>query len=55
MIDKIESWAVALQQAWDSCEFDNDRFVQQSLEVLSQMQELVEEVSVFEKGIKNEY
>ena len=34
MIDKIESWATALQQA---------------LEVLSQMQELVEEVSMFEK------
>ena len=49
MIDRIESWAVALQQAWDSCEFDNDHFVQQALEVLSQMQELVEEVYIFEK------
>lgn len=49
MIDKIESWATALQQAWNSCEFDNDYFVQQALEVLSQMQELVEEVSMFEK------
>ena len=49
MIDKIESWAVALQQAWNSCEFDNDVFVQQALEVMSQMQELVEVVSVFEK------
>ena len=49
MIDKIESWTAALQQAWNSCEFDNDLFVQQTLEVLSQMQELVEEVSMFEK------
>ena len=49
MIDKIERWAVVLQQAWNSCEFDNDRFVQQALEVMSQMQELLEEVSLFEK------
>ena len=55
VIDKIENWVLSLQQAWNSCEFDNDHFVQQALEVLSQMQELVEEVSVFEKGIKNEY
>lgn len=49
MIDKIESWATALQQDWNCCNFDNDLFVQQALEVLSQMQELVEEVSMFEK------
>ena len=49
MIDKIESWATALQQAWNCYDFDNDHFVQQALEVLSQMQELVEEVSMFEK------
>ena len=49
MIDKIEGWAAALQQAWDCCEFDNDLFVQQTLEVLSQMQEFLEEVSMFEK------
>ena len=55
MIDKIENWVLSLQQAWNSCEFDNDHFVQQALEVLSQMQELVEEVYIFEKGIKNEY
>ena len=49
MIGKIESCTTALQQAWNSCEFDNDYFVQQALEVMSQMQEFVEEVSMFEK------
>lgn len=49
MIGKIESCTTALQQAWNCCEFDNDPFVHQALEVMSQMQELLEEVSTFEK------
>lgn len=49
MIDKIESWAVALQQAWNSCEIDNDVFVQQALQVMQEMRELVGDVEMFEK------
>lgn len=49
MIDKLNEWTNKLEDAWNSCEFDNDLFVQQSLNVLQEMKSLVSEVTMFEK------
>ena len=49
MIEKLSEWTTKLEQAWNSCEFDNDLFVQQSLNVLQEMKSLVNEVAMFEK------
>ena len=49
MSDKLNEWASKLEEAWISCEFDNDLFVQQALSVLQEMKSLVNEVAMFEK------
>ena len=49
MTEKLNEWATKLEQAWNSCEFDNDLFVEQSLNVLQEMKSLVNEVAMFEK------
>ena len=49
MIEKLNEWTTKLEHAWNSCEFDNDLFVQQSLSVLQEMKSWVNEVAMFEK------
>lgn len=45
----VSEWIAKLEDSWNSCEFDNDLFIEQALSVLREMKELVEEVSMFEK------
>ena len=49
MIEKLNEWTTKLEHTWNSCEFDNDLFVEQALSVLQEMKELVGEVAMFEK------
>lgn len=45
----VEEWMKSLQSAWNSCEIDNDVFVQQALQVMQEMREFVGDVEMFEK------
>lgn len=49
MLDKIMEWKHSLEHAWNSCEIDNDVFVQQALQVMQEMREFVGDVEMFEK------
>lgn len=50
MKEVVEEWRKSLQSAWNSCEIDNDVFVQQALQVMQEMREFVGDVEMFEKG-----
>lgn len=49
MKEVVEEWMKSLQNAWNSCEIDNDVFVQQALQVMQEMREFVDDVEMFEK------
>lgn len=49
MKEVVEEWMKSLQSAWNSCEIDNDVFVQQALRVMQEMREFVGDVEMFEK------
>ena len=49
MKDAVANWLKSLQNAWNTCEIDNDVFVQQALQVMQEMREFVGDVEMFEK------
>lgn len=49
MIEQIKQWREKLENAWNSCELDNDVFVQQALNIMNEMRDIISDVEMFEK------
>lgn len=49
MIEQLKEWCEKLENAWISCELDNDVFVQQALGIMNEMRNIISDVEMFEK------
>ena len=49
MLEQIRQWREKLENTWDSCELDNDAFVQQALDIMNEMRDIISDVEMFEK------
>lgn len=49
MLEQIKQWREKLENAWNSCELDNDAFVQQTIDIMSEMHDIISDVEMFEK------
>ena len=49
MLEQIKQWREKLENTWNSCELDNDAFVQQALNIINEMRGIISDVEMFEK------
>ena len=49
MLEQIKQWREKLENTWNSCELDNDVFVQQALDIMNEMRDIISNVEMFEK------
>ena len=49
MLEQIKKGREKLENTWNSCELDNDVFVQQALNIMNEMRDIISDVEMFEK------